>query len=357
MSTAFQASLSGSVHARSRTSRPWVRWTTLAICAVATPFVVSNYWMYWICLMCINVISATGLNILTGYTGLSSLGQAAFMGVGAYTVALLQLHLPVPFPLALLLAGLVAAAVGLLVGVPSLRVKGLYLAIATIAASFILEFVFVNWESVTNGTRGLTVPPATFFGQALDRPALLYWVIAPVTLLMVCMAANVFRTRVGRAFIAIRDRDISAEVLGIPLLHYKLMSFGLSSFYAGLLLPSSYTGRLPNRAIDLLPRRHHCGRPGHDCRGYCRRGLYDNDARAAAPGLWVASAMGARCHGSDSVGSLHRIRRIDRRLPAVRAPRHRGHDPAHPSAPGIALTFASRDFPCATSALSFLGDL
>lgn len=210
-------------------------WRALsAVAFVAAPFVVSNYWMYWICLICINVISVTGLNILTGYTGLASLGQAAFMGVGAYTVALIQLHLSVPFPLALLAAGLVAALIGLLVGIPSLRVKGLYLAIATIAASVILEFVFTNWVSVTNGVRGLTVPPATVFGHALDRPAQLYWVIVPTAIVMVSMAANLFRTRVGRAFIAIRDRDISAEVLGIPLLRYKLISFGLSSFYAGV---------------------------------------------------------------------------------------------------------------------------
>ncbi|MGB3071379.1 MAG: branched-chain amino acid ABC transporter permease [Ottowia sp.] len=205
-----------------------------ALAFALAPFLVSNYWLYWICLIAINVISATGLNILTGYTGLASLGQAAFMGVGAYTVALLQHYLPMPFPLALLAAGLVAATIGLLVGVPSLRVKGLYLAIATLAASVVLEFVFVNWESVTNGTKGLTLSPATFFGHALDQPAALYWVIVPTAIALVAMASNLFRTRVGRAFIAIRDRDISAEVLGIPLLRYKLMSFGLSSFYAGI---------------------------------------------------------------------------------------------------------------------------
>jgi len=201
---------------------------------LAAPFVVSNYALYWICLIAINVICATGLNILTGYTGLASLGQAAFMGAGAYTAALAQIHLSLPFPLALLAAGLVSAGIGLLVGIPSLRVKGLYLAIATIASSVILEFIFMNWQSVTNGPKGLTIQPATFLGHTLDRPTSLYWVIIPTAIVMVVMAANLFRTRVGRAFIAIRDRDISAEVLGIPLLRYKLMSFGLSSFYAGV---------------------------------------------------------------------------------------------------------------------------
>ncbi len=205
-----------------------------AIAFVAVPFAVDQYWLYWVCLIAINVISATGLNILSGYTGLASLGQAAFMGVGAYTVALLELHAGTSFLLNVPVAGAVAALVGLIVGIPSLRVKGLYLAIATIAASVILEFTFTNWESVTNGVKGLTVTPAQIFGFELDRPARLYWVIVPTAILFVAMAVNLFRTRVGRAFIAIRDRDISAEVLGIPLLKYKLLSFGLSSFYAGV---------------------------------------------------------------------------------------------------------------------------
>src|SRR5690606_19484645 len=116
--------------------------------------------------------------------------------------------------------------------IPSLRVKGLYLAIATIGASIILHFVFLNWTSVTGGARGLQVPPASLFGTQLTTYFQLYWVFMPITVVMVIGAANLFRTRIGRAFIAIRDRDISAGVLGIPLLRYKLMSFALSSFSA-----------------------------------------------------------------------------------------------------------------------------
>jgi branched-chain amino acid transport system permease protein len=195
--------------------------------------VAGPYWIYLACLVAINVASATGLNILTGYTGLVSLGQAAFMGVGAYTVAVLEIRIGTPFVVNLLLAGAMTAAVGAFFGIPSLRVKGLYLAIATIAASMILHFVFAHW-SLTGGTQGLSMPPASFFGIALDQPHKLYWLIIPVTALMILGAANLFRTRIGRAFIAIRDRDISAEVLGIPLLQTKLMSFALSSFYAGI---------------------------------------------------------------------------------------------------------------------------
>jgi branched-chain amino acid transport system permease protein len=116
----------------------------------------------------------------------------------------------------------------------SLRVKGLYLAIATIAASFILHFLFANGPAFLGGTQGLSMPPARLFGYDLARPFQLYWLFMPLTALAVFAAANLFRTRIGRAFIAIRDRDISAEVLGIPLLKYKLLSFALSSFYAGV---------------------------------------------------------------------------------------------------------------------------
>jgi len=213
-----------------------VQWIWLGLLTLALalfPFVAGPYWIYMACLVAINVASATGLNILTGYTGLVSLGQAAFMGVGAYTVAVLETRVGTPFVINLLLAGGLTAAVGVVFGIPSLRVKGLYLAIATIAASMILHFLFAHWD-LTGGTRGLSMPPANLFGIALDQPQKLYWLIIPVTAMMVLGAANLFRTRVGRAFIAIRDRDISAEVLGIPLLQTKLTSFALSSFYAGV---------------------------------------------------------------------------------------------------------------------------
>ena len=127
-----------------------------------------------------------------------------------------------------------ATVAGVLVGLPSLRVKGLYLAIATIAAGVMAHFLFAHLPALTGGPAGLSVPPARIFGVELDTSAQLYWVIVPITVLLLLGAANLFRTRIGRAFIAIRDRDISAEVLGIPLLRYKLLSFAISSFYAGV---------------------------------------------------------------------------------------------------------------------------
>lgn len=216
----------------SRTQYVWLGVLAVALCAF--PFVASEYWLYLACLVAINIASTTGLNILTGYTGLVSLGQAAFMGIGAYTVAILQIRFGTPFLLNLLGGGGVAMLVGLLVGLPSLRVKGLYLAIATIAAGVIAHFIFSHFSSLTGGGGGLNVPPAKLFGIELDNSFKLYWVIVPIAVLMLLGSANLFRTRIGRAFIAIRDRDISAEVLGISLLHYKLLSFAISSFYAGV---------------------------------------------------------------------------------------------------------------------------
>ena len=210
--------------------RAWLAIGAAAL--VLLPFVAGEYAMFLACLAAIHVVAATGLNILTGYTGLVSLGHAAFMSVGAYTAAVADARLGTPALLNLVLGG-AAAAVGVVVGLPSLRVKGLYLAIATIAASVLVGFAFSNM-AITGGTRGVNLPPATVFGWEMARPSSFYWLVVPVACVSVLAAANLFRTRIGRAFIAVRDRDISAAVLGIPLLRTKLMSFGLSSFYAGV---------------------------------------------------------------------------------------------------------------------------
>lgn len=217
-----------------QTRTQWFWFGVLLASLALYPFVANLYWLFLACLICINIISATGLNILTGYTGQVSLGQAAFMGVGAYTVAWLDNNAATPFLINLLAAGVLTTLVGIVAGLPSLRVKGLYLAIATIAASFILQFVFINWESVTRGTRGINIQPPELFGMEFDNPDTFYWLVVPATVLMVILAANLFRTRVGRAFIAVRDRDISASVLGINLPLYKLMSFAIASFYADI---------------------------------------------------------------------------------------------------------------------------
>jgi branched-chain amino acid transport system permease protein len=197
------------------------------------PWIGGSYLTYLVCLTGIHVIAAMGLNIVTGYAGQISRGHAAFMGVGCYTVAALA-KVDVPFYLALPLAGLVSALVGLIVGVPSLRIKGLYLAVATLAAQFILLIVCREWDSVTGGVRGVNIAPAEVGGWVMNTDREIYYLIVACALVMLLGARNLFRTHIGRSFIAIRDKDISAEVLGIDLFRGKLMAFALGSFYAGV---------------------------------------------------------------------------------------------------------------------------
>jgi branched-chain amino acid transport system permease protein len=200
----------------------------------AVPAFASGFWMDVLNRVLIAVIAATGLNILTGFTGQISLGNAAFLAVGAYVTGVLASRWGLPFPLVIPLAGLATAAAGMVFGVPSLRLKGLYLAVATLAAHFVIEFVISHWESVTGGVNGMSVPAAALGGLTLkgDRP--LYYLILPVTVGLLLFARNLFRTKVGKAFVAIRDQDISAEVMGVHVFRYKLLSFGVSSFYVGV---------------------------------------------------------------------------------------------------------------------------
>ena len=206
----------------------------LAVSALLLPLVASSQWVYLCSLLAINTISAVGLNIITGYTGLLSLGHGAFMGVGAYATGYFALRFGLPFYAAIPLGGITAALLGTAFGLPSLRIRGLYLVIATLSAQFILNWVFNNWTDVTGGLNGLKLQPAAAFGLVFDTDARLYLLCVVPAILLSLFASNLFRTRVGRAFIAIRERDHTAEVLGIPLVRYKLMAFALGSFYAGI---------------------------------------------------------------------------------------------------------------------------
>jgi branched-chain amino acid transport system permease protein len=204
------------------------------VATVATlPWWGSDYMVAMACIVGIHLIATMGLNITTGGAGLISLSQAAFMGVGCYAVSWFA-RWGLPFWLALPLAGALAAAIGMLVGLPSLRVKGMYFAIATLAAHFVLGFLFREWTPVTGGPRGVTIPPANFFGIELAGDRRMFYPIFACALLLGLAAANIGRSYVGRAFVAVRDRDISAEILGVNLLHYKVLAFMLGAFYAGI---------------------------------------------------------------------------------------------------------------------------
>jgi branched-chain amino acid transport system permease protein len=217
---------------------PIARW---AVCAVAVLFVVilpltvHEYYLSIINLISIAIVGALGLNILVGYTGQISIGHAAFMSVGAYTAANLAVRLDLPFWISLPAGGLMAAAIGTIVGIPSLRIKGLYLAIATLAAQLIIEWTINHVPWISGGVQAsIEVPRPELFGLVIKSQTQLYFFLLFFVVVAIVATLNLVRSRVGRAFIAIRDQDIAAEIIGIDIFRYKLYAFAISSFYAGV---------------------------------------------------------------------------------------------------------------------------
>jgi len=217
---------------------PIARWTILAIIvlfAVILPLSLHEYYLSIINLSLIAIVGALGLNILVGYTGQISVGHAAFMSVGAYTAANLAVKLGLPFWITLPAGGLMAALVGAIVGIPSLRIKGLYLAIATLAGQLIIEWIINHTPAISGGAQtSIQVPRPTLWGYELKSQGHLYFFLLFFAALAIVATLNLVRSRIGRAFVAIRDQDIAAEIIGINIYHYKLLSFAISSFYAGV---------------------------------------------------------------------------------------------------------------------------
>ncbi|MBM4452264.1 MAG: branched-chain amino acid ABC transporter permease [Chloroflexi bacterium] len=216
-----------------RTRTHWVLFLALLVVLFTMPLYLNKYWLGVSNLIGITIIAALGLNLLVGYCGQLSVGHAGFIAVGAYTTAVLTGKLGVPFLLALLCSGIMAGLIGLIFGLPSVRVKGFYLAITTIAAQFIIIWIINHW-SVTGGFVGLSVPSASIGGLIFKSEASRFYLIMAVTALCVLLAKNLARGRVGRAFVAIRDNDLAAEVMGINLLYYKLLAFFIGCFLAGI---------------------------------------------------------------------------------------------------------------------------
>jgi branched-chain amino acid transport system permease protein len=209
-------------------------WYGLLLLALATaPWWMGDYGLAQLTFILIYSVVGLGLMLLAGFTGLFSIGHAAFLGVGAYTEAVLQAQ-GWPFPLSMLAAALLSAAVGVVVGLPALRVKGIYLGIATLAFGFIVEEVLARWESVTGGNSGKSVGSPQMFGWAADTSVSFYFVCLVVTVLCTLAVLNVLRSPTGRAFVAIRDSEISAQSMGIHLAQYKTLSFALSAALAGI---------------------------------------------------------------------------------------------------------------------------
>jgi branched-chain amino acid transport system permease protein len=202
----------------------------LAVC----PLFLSDHVLTVLTIIGIAIISVHGLNILTGYCGQISLGHVGFMAVGGYTSAVLTAKLGWPFWIALPSAGLAAGVAGLIFGLPSLKIKGFYLIMATIAAHFIIIWLVIQLRNITGGADGLAVPQAAIGSFVFKSNASYFYLVAAIACLGTFLAVNLARTRAGRAFVAIRDNDLAAEVMGINLWSYKLQAFFIGCVYAGV---------------------------------------------------------------------------------------------------------------------------
>ena len=210
----------------------WRGWVLVALLYLVPPLLPS-YYLSILNLVVVFTIAALGLNLLTGVAGQISVGHGAFTGMGAFTAGYLM-KLGLSFWLAMPLAGLMAALVGALFGLPSARLKGLYLAIASLAAQVILTFFFVRADWFTGGIHSMSVARPSIFGFSLDSELSYLYLGLTVALALGVFAQNLLRTRMGRSFMAVRDRDLAAEVMGVDLFRTKVIAFALSAFYAGI---------------------------------------------------------------------------------------------------------------------------
>jgi branched-chain amino acid transport system permease protein len=209
-------------------------WYGLLLAALCiAPWILPEYWLAQLVLILIYSIVGLGLMLLAGFTGQVSIGHAAFLGVGAYTQAVL-IGMGVPFIISITAAALLSAIVGIIVGAPALRVKGIYLGIATISFGFIVEEVFARWDSVTGGNAGKHVKTPELFGIKLDSDVAFYFTCLIITVIVTLAILNLLRSPTGRAFVAIRDSEISAQSMGINLAYYKSLSFAISAALAGI---------------------------------------------------------------------------------------------------------------------------
>jgi len=230
----------------------------LAVAFVLAPLAADQYWLSAILTpFLIFSLATLGLNILTGYAGQLSLGTAAFMAVGAFMAYNFVLRMPwlgiIP---SFVLAGLCAAAVGIVFGLPSLRIKGFYLAVATLACQFFVLWVIQRWGWITNhsATGVITAQKIEILGYVFDTPVAKYLLTLAIVAGMALVAKNLMRSETGRAFMAVRDMDVAASVIGIPMMKTKLLAFAISSFYcgvAGALYAYTYLGTVEPEAFTL----------------------------------------------------------------------------------------------------------
>ena len=217
-----------------RTRTQWIILLAFLVLLFAMPVYSSDRLLTIVTIMGITIISVLGLNILTGYCGQISIGHAGFMAAGGYVSAVLTAKLGWPFWAALPCAGLGAGLVGIIFGLPSLKIKGFYLIMATVAAHFIIIWVILQFYGITGGADGMSVRRPEIGAFVLKSKASYFYLVMVITCIAVYLAKNIVRTRVGRAFIAIRDNDLAAEVMGVNLWAYKLTAFFIGCVFAGV---------------------------------------------------------------------------------------------------------------------------
>ena len=236
----------------------WFAAILALIAFIAVPLLGNDYWLNAILIpFLVLSLAGLGLNLVTGYAGQLSLGSAAFMSVGAYATYNLMVRVPgLPLVVDLLLGGLITAAVGAVFGLPSLRIKGFYLIVSTLAAQFFVEWIFtrVSWFSNDDTSGVLSAPRLTAFGWKIDTPAARYLLVLGVTTVLFILATRLVRSELGRRWMAVRDMDTAARVIGIPTGRTKLLAFALSSFVigiAGALWAFAYLGTVEPHGFDL----------------------------------------------------------------------------------------------------------
>jgi branched-chain amino acid transport system permease protein len=209
-----------------------IAYAALGVLLVAAPFLIESYYLSQLVFVLIYAIVGVAMNILSGQAGQVSIGHAAFLAIGAYSAAIAQKY-GVPLPVYLLLAGAFTGLIGYLVGLPALRLHGIYLAIATLAFAFIVEEILARWESVTHGNEGLMLSAPYLFGLKLGSSGF-YYLCVGVTVLVMLAAINIIRSPTGRAFLAIRDSETAARSMGIDTARYKTSAFAISAAITGI---------------------------------------------------------------------------------------------------------------------------
>lgn len=205
------------------------------IVVIVLPLFLGKYSIFLLSMLAVYALVSIGLNLLMGFTGQIAAGHAGFLALGAYFTAILGSRVEwMPCLLVLLLAGIFSGIIGFLLGIPILRLKGFYIAMATLAFGVVVSEVILQWSSLTGGDVGLNVPVATIAGFAFDSDYKLFYLIISVTIILTLLAKNLVRGYVGRAFIALRESDVAAQTIGIDLAKYKTIAFAVSAFYTGV---------------------------------------------------------------------------------------------------------------------------